>query len=184
MLLLTTNAFVYGGYQNGVAVSYALSPMIGLYASVVDGIWVADGSLERPGVEAQIALMPTEQITIKATNMFQQSPGYITDVINVWGSYTAGAITAAVEFDYLLNYTAEDDNGIGYLAMLNYKLNDVYAVTGRFSGMKTDAMPETLQEITVAPSITLLENWFLVGQVKHQLASGETGFAVESLITF
>ena len=179
-----SNAFVYGGYQNGINVSYTVSPMIALYAALVDGIWVADGSLERPGIEAQVALFPTKEITVKATNLFQQSPGYITDVINVWGAYTAGPLTAALEGNYLMNYTAEDDNGFGGLIMANYKLTDALAVTGRFSMLDTDAMAEATQEVTIAPSLALTSNWFLLADVKYQLAAEELGFALETTVTF
>jgi hypothetical protein len=185
-----SDAFVYGGYQNGVAVSYTVSPMIALYASVVDGIWVADGNLSRPGVEAQIALMPTKEITVKATNLFQQQPGYITDVVNVWGSYVMGPLTAAIEGNYLMNYTSEEDNGFGGLVMANYKLTDVFAVTGRYSMLSTsgptdaDADDITASEVTIAPSVTLLSNWFALAQAKYQFETEELGFAVETTVTF
>jgi hypothetical protein len=179
-----SDAFVYGGYQNGVNVSYAVSPMISLYAALVDGIWTADGSLKRPGLEGQVALMPTKEVTVKVTGMYEQQPGYGKTVLNAWGAYVAGPLTAAVEADYLMNYTAEDDNGIGYLLMANYKLSDALAVTGRFSGMKTDAMPDAQQEVTVSPSYTLAPNWLILAQAKYQLEPGEIGYAVETTVTF
>ena len=179
-----SNALVYGGYQNGVNVSYALSSTMALYAALVDGIWTADGNLSRPGVEAQLALMPSKEITAKITGMYEQQPGYGKTVLNAWASYTAGSLTAAVEADYLLNYTAEDDNGIGYLLMVNSKLSDALAVTGRFSGMKTDAMAEAANEVTVSPSYALAANWLILAEAKYMLDIEELGLAVETTITF
>jgi len=181
-----SDALVYGGYQNGVNLSYVVSPMISLYAAYVDGIWNADGDMTRAGYEAQVALMPTKEITVKVTEMYEQQPGYGKNVVNAWGAYIAGPLTAAIEGDYLMNYTAEDDNGIGYLAMVNYKLTDVLAITGRFSGMKTDAMPDAINEITVSPSYSLASNWLILAEAKYQLADVNKGLglAIETTVTF
>ena len=178
-----SNALVYGGYQNGINVSYVVSPMISLYAAYVDGIWIADGDMIRPGYEAQIALFPTKEITVKVTGMYEQEPGYGKTVINAWGAYIAGPLTAAIEGDYLMNYTAEDDNGIGYLVMANYKLSDVLAVTGRFSGTDTDAGGSN-NEVTVSPSYALAANWLILAEAKYQLDAESLGLALETTVTF
>jgi hypothetical protein len=186
-----SNALVYGGYQNGVNVTYTLSPMISVYAAFVDGIWVADGDIKRPGIEAQVALMPTKEITIKADNLFQQQAGYISDVVNVWAAYIAGPLTAAVEADILTNYdadgagpgTGEDNNGFGGLVMANYKLTDVIAVTGRYSILDTDAAG-TNSEATVSPSYMLAPNWLILAEAKYQIDAESLGLAVETTVTF
>lgn len=199
-----SDALVYGGYQNGVNVSFVLSPMVSLYAAYVDGIWNADNDMKRAGYEAQVALFPTKEITVKVTGMYEQQPGYGKSVLNAWGAYIAGPLTAAVEGDYLMNYRVEDDNGIGYLAMVNYKLTDAIAVTGRFSGTTVsgnDLAPAnpafvdelTQNEITVSPSYSLAPNWLILAEVQYQLEDGATlfpntgkglGLALETTVTF
>lgn len=195
-----SDALVYGVYQNGVNVSYVVSPMISLYASYVDAIWGADGDMKRPGFEGQVAVMPTKEVTVKVTGMYEQEPGYGKSVINAWGAYVMGPLTAAVEGDYLMNYRFEDDNGIGYLAMVNYKLSDVLAVTGRFSGISTDGTIAatvgppptpavaklTQQEITVSPSYALAPNWLILAEGKYQLDDSNKGLglAIETTVTF
>ncbi len=187
-----SDALVYGGYQNGVNASYVVSPMISVYAAYVDGIWIADGDMKRAGYETQVALMPTKEITVKVTGMYEQEPGYGKSVLNAWGSYVTGPLTAALEGDYLMNYAAEKDNGIGYLAMVNYKLSDVTAVTGRFSGMSTSGATSgsaddfTQNEITVSPSYALAPNWLILAEAKYQLDDSNKGLglAVETTVTF
>ena len=192
-----SDAFVYGGYQNGVNVSYTVSPMISLYGAVVDGIWNPDGDIKRAGLEGQVALMPTKEITAKVTGMYEQEVGYGKTVLNAWGSYVMGPLTAAVEADYLMNYRFEDDNGFGYLVMSNYKLTDAFAVTGRFSGISLSdnglapANPAyvgevTQNEITISPSLALLSNWLILAEAKYQLDDSNKGLglAVETTVTF
>ena len=193
-----SDALVYGGYQNGVNVSYTVSPMISLYGAYVASIWTGtDVDIIYPGFEAQIALMPTKEITVKVTGMYEQinvagDPSYGKSVINAWAAYIAGPLTAAVEGDYLMNYAAEEDNGIGYLVMANYKLSDVLAVTGRFSGMSTsgptssDADDFTQNEVTISPSLALLSNWLILAEAKYQLDDSNKGLglALETTVTF
>jgi hypothetical protein len=192
-----SDAFFYGGYQNGLAVSYTVTPMISLYASIVDNVWAPGGvndlNFNKPGAEAQIALMPTKEITAKVAYLFERKPGSVstvatdgnfsTSVVNGWVSYVMGPLTAAVEGNYLTNYNAIDDNGYGGLVMANFKITDEFAITGRYSMSDLD-ITGPASEVTVAPSVALLGNWFALAQVKYQFETEEVGFAVETTVTF
>jgi hypothetical protein len=178
-----SNAFVYGSYQNGVNVSYAVIPEVTLYAAFVDGIWVDDGDIRRPGLEGQVAYKPTAEITGKLTGMYEQEYGYGKTVVNAWASYITGPVTTAIEGDYLVNYAADGDNGYAYLAMVNYKFANGIAVTGRFSGIDTDLGPAS-RELTLSPSYNLADNWLILAEAKYQLDAKDIALALETTVTF
>ncbi len=102
----TSKTLVYGGYQNGVNVAWT-SPMIGIYAAVVSDLWVTAETdlMKSPGFEGQVSMTPAEGVTAKAAFLFQlydaDLPGGDENqgLLNVWGQYAKGAITAAAELD-------------------------------------------------------------------------------------
>jgi hypothetical protein len=202
-----SDAFFYGGYQNGVSVSYTLSPMISLYGSIVDNVWTPpvlganDLNFDNPGFEAQVTLMPTKEITAKVAYLFENKPAsysagapfdeeFNTHLINAWASYVMGPLTAAIEGNYVMNWAGTDDDGYGGLVMANYKLTDVFAVTGRYSMSDLDISGDPTvsgskaSEVTFSPSVTLLSNWFALAEAKYQIEAEELGFAVETTVTF
>jgi hypothetical protein len=179
-----SKTLVYGGYQNGVAAAYTISPMISLYGAVVGSVWDGtDTDLTEPGFEAQISLMPVEGVTAKVGYFTTDVGAYYQSLINAWGSYTAGPLTVAAELNHLTNWTAEDDNGIGYLAMVNYKLSDKLGITGRYSAIDTD-LGGLDNEVTFSPGYAISDAWFVLAEAKYELELKNLTFAVESLISF
>lgn len=189
---------VYGGYQNGVNASY-VTPMFGLYGAIVTDLWsAAETDLNTPGFEAQVALTPAEGVTAKVAYLYQmqddEAVATLDDaskqLFNVWGSYAKGPITAAVEYNLLIDWVVPDGAGVvndgmghGYLAMVNYKLTDVVAATLRYSGlMLGDADPDT--EVTFSPSLAISPNWLALAEVKYHIDASVTEYAVESLFSF
>lgn len=187
---------IYGGYQNGASVSYT-TPMFGLYGAVVSDLWSsAETDLTTPGFEGQVSATPMEGVTAKATYLYQmlddELPGgdASQQVANIWGSYAKGALTAAAEFNMLLDWVVpdgatmvNDGTGMGWIAMVNLKFAEHYAATVRYSGLKLgDADPDT--EVTFSPSAALTPNWLIVAEVKQELESEITNYALESLFSF
>jgi hypothetical protein len=193
----TSKTLVYGGYQNGFAASYTVSPMISLYGSVVGSVWNGtDTDIKKPGIEAQVSLLPLEGVTVKAAYLFESeyagtwdSAGtpvaYVTDrsLINVWGQYIAGPLTVAAELNMLMKWDENENSGLGYLAMVNYKLNDKLGVTGRYSALSMDGGTAD-NEITVSPGYAVSSAWFVLAEVKQEIEAKKTSFAVESILTF
>lgn len=191
-----SKTLVYGGYQNGVAASYAVSPMISLYGAFIGSVWSGtDTDIKKPGYEAQISLMPIEGLTAKvayAAEMdYAEDDGGDTgttvttdqSLVNAWVSYATGPVTVAAEFNYLMDWGIADDTGIGYLAMVNYALTDKLGVTGRYSAIKMDG--GTLDnEVTVSPGYAISDAWFALAEAKYELEAKAWNFAVESLISF
>ena len=194
----------YPGYQNGVALNINPSDIIGVYASVVSGVWDSgDTDLNNPGFEAQLALTPIEGLTAKvgfagditkpaaapksavpAAPTAEAAESYLKSELNAWVMYSAGPITVAGEVDLLGNWGAEGVGGMHFLGMCNYGVTDSAAVTVRFSGIKMDeADMET--SVTVSPSYSFNDNWGALIEVKQHLSEdGGTEIAVETLMTF
>jgi hypothetical protein len=191
-----SKTLVYGGYQNGVAASYTVSPMISLYGAVIGSAWDGtDTDIKKPAFEGQVALMPVEGVTIKATYIYESDlTSYDPDadtvtgvsaqsLINVWAMYAAGPLTAAAEVNYVLDYDLTDVPALGYLAMVNYKLSDKLGVTGRYSALSMDGGTAD-NEITVSPGYAVSSAWFVLAEVKQEIEAKKTSFAVESILTF
>ena len=143
---------VYGGYQNGVAASYA-TDKYGLYGAVVSSVW--DGSetdLDSDlGIEAQLILTPIEGVTAKAAFAIEDKQ----NLINVYG------------------------------------LSDKIGVTARYSAIALTpaggGKDDETNEITIAPSYAISDNWGLVAEAKLLTVGDADAVAqigLESLITF
>jgi hypothetical protein len=194
----------YPGYQNGVALSISPSDMIGVYASVVSGVWnSSDTDLSNPGFEAQVSIMPIEGLTAKvgfAGDIIEEAHAeeagkahdhdhdedetFMKSEINAWVMYTTGSITVAGEVDILSNWGASGHGGLHFLGMANVGLTDEIAVTARFSGIQMDD-EDTLTSVTVSPSYAINDNWGALLEVKQHLSEGGgTEIAVETIMTF
>lgn len=185
---------VYGGYQNGVAASYSISPMISVYGALVGstagaaatGVDAAGStSLKDPAVEVQVSLMPVEGVTVKAAYLYDAFAGApeAYNLANVWASYAKGPLLVGAEFNYFTNFTAVDDNGTSWLAMANYKLTDKFAATARVSAITSD-LGEDETGVTLSPSYAVNANWLIVAEVSRLLDAEVTALALESLIMF
>ena len=198
----------YPGYQNGVSLSISPSDMIGLYASVVTGVWDGGGDtdLNHPGFEAQVALMPIEGLTAKIgfagdimeevhaeeegdhDHHDEEEETYLKSEINAWVMYSMDNITVAAEFDLLPNYYAHDTTGIHFLAMANIGVTDEIGVTVRFSGAQDnldDDDEELRTSFTISPSYAFNDNLGSLIELKQILGDeGETQIAFETIMTF
>lgn len=191
-----SKALFYGGYQNGVNVAYS-TPMFGLYGAVVSDLWNANETdfMNSPGFEGQVSLTPAEGVTAKATYLYQMYDEDATgdasqQLLNVWGQYAKGKITAAAEYSMLIDWVVPDGAGVvndgtghAWLAMANYKITDVFAATIRYSGnILGDADPDT--EITFSPSVALSAQWLALAEIRQDIDATITKYAVESLFMF
>jgi hypothetical protein len=177
----------YGGYQNGVAVSYS-SGMFGLYGSVVSSVWNgADKSPDPLGLEAQVSVMPSEAITAKVAFAMEDKGDYSQSLINAWAMYAAGSVKLAGEVNLLGNWGAEDNSGLTGLLMVNYALNEQLAITLRGSAKTDDATDLMTTGVTISPGYALSDSWFVLAEAKAvAVEDGDTTmhFAVESIVTF
>ena len=203
----------YPGYQNGVAVNVNPVKEIGIYVALLSGVWdVNYTDATTPGIEAQLALTPIEQITVKVgyalekidhkllddlsayelNDMEEYIPLDDADVftrneLNAWVQFTQGPLTLAGEIDLLGNWDADGNNGIHFLGMANVSLEDAIsapvAVTVRFSGISLDDA-DSSTEFTLSPSYAATDNWLLLAEFKQLIDKEETIIAAESLFTF
>ncbi len=188
----------YGVYENGVNLAYK-ADKYALYGAFVTSVWNngvtamnTDNSLRKPGFEAQLALMPTSAITIKATDMGEDmadttagGSNYLKDVVNVWASYAAGPITAAIEYDGMSNFLGNTSKwGNGGLVMANYKLSSKVVATVRYSFMQPDPRVKMQDEVTFSPTYSFADNWWVLGEVRQEIAAKVTTYGVETTMTF
>ena len=149
--------------------------------------------LNSPGLEAQMELMPVEGVTAKVTGLFKiydEDADTAThdngqDLINVWVQYAKGPLTAAAEYNQLLNWKGNaknDADGMGWMAMANYKFTDKAAATLRYSAFSLDDGDGTTddlgQEVTFSPSFAVSPNWLVLAEGRYDF--GETKFSGEA----
>ncbi|MDE0185562.1 MAG: outer membrane beta-barrel protein [Candidatus Poribacteria bacterium] len=178
----------YPGYQNGVAVNVSPVKEVGIYLALLSGVWdVNDTDVKDPGVEAQLSLMPIDQITAKVGYAMDMLEDYSQSELNAWAQFTQGPLTLAGEIDLLGNWGADGNNGIHFLGMANVSLEDAIsapvAVTLRFSGINLDDT-DSSTEFTFSPSYAATDNWLLLAEFKRRIDAEETIIAAESLFTF
>lgn len=188
-------AGTYGGYQTGLALSYN-GGVFAMHGALLTNPWDGnDADVTNPGFEAQIALMPTSAITVKATyvgDLMEDSTGesFSKHLANAWAQFASGPITAAAEFNYLINYDETAD--MGYMAMVNYKIASNYAVTLRHSGWKYENADDMFMEFTLSPSVVLTPNWSALAEVRFDMEGKDaqdesityTTLAAETIFTF
>ncbi len=181
----------YGYYENGLNIAYA-APKFALYGAVLTSVWSGSGEndLKTPGFEAQVALMPIEGVTAKATFLHEiyddtSSANHDSQSeVNVWASYAKGPLTVAGEYSYLMNWHAKDETGNGWLVMGNYKITDKLAATVRYSGIKLKTPKDPDTEITFSPSYAVSPNWLVLAEIRQDLDSKTTEYAAEDTFSF
>ena len=178
----------YPGYQNGVAVNVNPVKEVGIYVALLSGVWdVNDTDVKNPGVETQLSLTPTDQITAKVGYAMDKMDDYSQSEINAWAQFTQGPLTLAGEIDLLGNWGADGNNGMHFLGMANVSLEDAIAapvaITVRFSGINLDDS-DSSTEFTVSPSYAATDNWLLLAEFKQRIDAADTIIAAESLFTF
>ncbi len=195
----------YPGYQNGIGIDVKPVEQVGVYVALLSGVWdVNDVNVKNPGIEAQVALTPMEQITAKVGYAMDKLEDYSQSELNAWVQFAQGPLTLAGEIDLLRNWGHEGDNGMHFLGMANVSLEDMIGapvgVTLRFSGISLDeeddghshAAPSAEEngdsssstEFTLSPSYSVTDNWLLLAEFKQRIDAEETIIAVESLFTF
>ena len=200
----------YPGYQNGVGIDVKPTKQLGIYLALLSGVWdVNDTDVKNPGIEAQLALTPTDQITAKVGYAMDKLEDYSKSELNAWAQFTQGPLTLAGEVDMLQNWDEEGINGMHFLGMANVSLEDMIgapvAVTLRFSGISMDedahsdgeddghshapsadesADSSTSTEFTFSPSYSVTDNWLILAEFKQRIDAEETIIALESLLTF
>jgi hypothetical protein len=178
--------YFYGYYQQGVSGLYS-GDGFALAVSVVNDLAGPQSTdSEHPGIETMVALMPTDEITIKG---FYSKDGDV-ELINTWASYSKDALTLAAEYN-----TAEDSafvgsDASGFLVMANYAFTDKIGLTLRYNDWDIeDATGATFEDatgITISPSYTVNDNLIMVFEYRMDEVNDVdiNSFAVEALITF
>ena len=197
----------YPGYQNGIGVDINPTKQLGIYVALLSGVWnVNDTDVKNPGIEAQLSLTPTEQITAKVGYAMDKLEDYSQSELNAWAQFTQGPLTLAGEVDMLQNWGADGKNGMHFLGMANVSLEDMIAapvaVTLRFSGISLDEVghddgdaqtapsadengdSSSSTEFTLSPSYSVTDNWLILAEFKQRIDAEETIIALESLLTF
>ena len=195
----------YPAYHNGIGVDINPTTQLGIYVALLSGVWdVNDTNVKDPGIEAQLSLTPTEQITAKVGYAMDKLEDYSQSELNAWAQFTQGPLTLAGEIDLLQNWGHEGENGMHFLGMANVSLEDMIGapvgVTLRFSGITLDeeedghghaapaadeeAESSTSTEFTLSPSYSVTDNWLILAEFKQRIDAEETIIALESLFTF
>jgi hypothetical protein len=186
-----SKTLVYGYYQNGLALNYS-TPMFGLYGAVVSDLWNPQEFelLNSAGFEGQVTITPVEGVTAKAAYLYQIYDTTGTggtdesqSLLNIWAQYAKGPLTVAAEYNMLGDWGPADASGMGWLALVNYKITDKIATTFRYSGIKFEDI-DADTEITFSPSYAISGNWLVLAEVKQELDAEVTDYALESTFAF
>tara|TARA_R110000744_G_scaffold71508_2_gene144103 strand:- start:11439 stop:12377 length:939 start_codon:yes stop_codon:yes gene_type:complete len=178
--------YFYGYYQQGVSGLYS-GDGYALAVSVVNDLAGPQSTdSEHPGIETMIALMLTDEITIKG---FYSKDGDV-ELINTWASYSAGALTLAAEYNMAEDSAFVGSDASGYLLMANYAISDSVGLTLRYNDWEIeDALGATYEDatgITISPSYVVNDNLTMIFEYRMDEINDVdvNSFAVEALITF
>ena len=177
--------YFYGYYQQGVSGIYS-GDGYALAVSVVNDLAGPQATdSEQPGVETMLALMPTDEITVKA---FYSVEGD-TKLFNTWASYSKDALTLAAEYNSAEDSAYAGSDASGYLLMANYAFED-FALTLRYHDYEVeDAAGTTTEEanaFTISPSFAVNDNLLIVTEYRMEEMNGVDidTLAIEALVTF
>ncbi|WP_448245978.1 porin [Thalassotalea agariperforans] len=177
--------YFYGYYQQGVSGIYS-GDGYALAVSVVNDLAGPQATdSEQPGVETMLALMPTDEITVKA---FYSVEGD-TKLFNTWASYSKDALTLAAEYNSAEDSAYAGSDASGYLLMANYAFED-FALTLRYHDYEVeDAAGTTTEEanaFTISPSFAINDNLLIVTEYRMEEMNGVDidTLAIEALVTF
>ena len=185
--------FFYGYYQQGISGLYS-GDGYALAVSIVNDLSSPESTdSEDPGIETMIALMPTDEITIKGFYSTDKLAGTdeTTEMINLWASYSEGPLTLAAEFNTSEYTSMAAADASGYLLMANYAF-DTFALTVRYHDYEVENSAgvtwEDKSAITIAPSFAV--NDYLLMVFEYRMDSDDISdidsdsFAIEALVTF
>jgi hypothetical protein len=185
-------AYFYGYYQQGISGIYSGDGYAVAVSVVNDLAGPQSTDSEHPGIETMVALMPTDEITIKG---FYSKDGDV-ELINTWASYSKDALTLAVEYNTAENSVNEIDgvevigsDASGYLLMANYAFDD-FALTVRYHDWEIEnAAGVTVEDasgFTISPSFSVNDNLLMVFEYRMEEINDVDidTLAIEALITF
>ena len=177
--------YFYGYYQQGVSGIYT-GEGYALAISVVNDLAGPQSTdSEHPGIETMVALMPTDDITIKG---FYSKDGDV-ELINTWASYSTGALTLAAEYNTAEDSVFTGSDASGYLVMANYAFED-FALTLRYNNWEIKEASGDIYEdatgFTISPSFSVNDNLLMVFEYRMDEINDVdvNSFAIEALITF
>lgn len=178
-------AYFYGYYQQGVSGLYSGDGFAVAVSVVNDLAGPQSTDSEHPGIETMVALMPTDEITIKG---FYSKDGDV-ELINTWASYSKDALTLAAEYNTAEDSVFTGSDASGYLLMANYAFDD-FALTLRYHDWDIeDAAGATYEDasgFTISPSFAVNDNLLMVFEYRMEEINDVDvdTLAIEALITF
>ncbi|KMT64374.1 porin [Catenovulum maritimum] len=186
--------YFYGGYQQGVSALYS-GDGFAAAVSVVNSLGDLEGEFKdpsSPAIETMIALMPTDDFTIKGFYSVDSIAGSSESVkmMNIWAAYSMGDLTLAAELNDSQNTAGIGTDAAGYLFMANYAF-DSAGITLRYHDYEVEttagAIIDDGSAITISPSLTISDNLLMV--FEYRMDSSDTNgdsdsIAVEALVTF
>jgi predicted porin len=190
--------YFYGYYQQGVSGLYTGEGFSAAVSLVNDLAGPQSTDSEDIGVETMLAIMPSDDITLKGFYSFEKLNGTDEDttLVNLWGSYSTGALTLAAEYNtsenapaYVWSGAGIDSEASGFLLMGNYAFEN-FALTVRYHDWDIeDASGATFEDasgITISPSFSVNDNLLMVFEYRMDEINGVDvdSLAIEALITF
>lgn len=190
--------YFYGYYQQGISGLYTgegFSAAVSLVSALSDP---QSSDFEDVGVETMLAIMPTDEVTIKGFYSFEPLAGTdeTTTLVNLWASYSFEQLTLAAEYNqsenapaYALNGAGINAEATGYLLMANYAF-DSFAFTVRYHDWQIEsasgAMYEDASGFTLSPSYSVNDNLLLVFEYRMDEINKRDvdAIALEALVTF
>ena len=178
-------SYFYGYYQQGVSGIYSGDGYAVAVSVVNDLAGPQSIDSEHPGIETMIALMPTDEITIKG---FYSKDGDV-ELINTWASYSKDALTLAVEYNTAEDSVFTGSDASGYLLMANYAFEN-FGLTVRYHDWDIEdasgANFEDASGFTISPSFAVNDNLLMVFEYRMEEINNVDidTFAVEALVTF
>ena len=172
---------VYPGHHTGLAGVYS-GDTFGVYGSVVDGTWSADGDTDNLGYEVQVFTSPAEGLTIKLGYATEDLETRDKAMLNLWAGYTVDALTVAAEYSSLEDFDFNDDNvgddGDAYMLMANYAFTEKFNTTLRYAHV--DADNSEIDEFTISPRFVISDSVSVITEYRHR--DYDVGGADEDLL--
>ena len=184
-----STAGIYPGHHTGLAGVYS-GDTFGVYGSVVDGTWSADGDTDNLGYEVQVFTSPAEGLTIKLGYATEDLETRDKAMLNLWAGYTVDALTVAAEYSSLEDFDFNDDNvgddGDAYMLMANYAFTETFNTTLRYAHV--DADNAEIDEFTISPRFVISDSVSVITEYRHRDydvgGADEDLLAVRALYTF
>ncbi len=172
-----STAGIYPGFHTGLAGVYS-GDTFGVYGSVVDGTWSADGDTDDLGYEVQVFTSPAEGLTIKLGYATESGAVYDKSMVNLWAGYSVDSLTVAAEYSSLEDYGAAGADGDAYMLMGNYAFTETFNTTLRYAHV--DADWAEIDEFTISPRFVISDSVSVITEYRHR--DYDVGGADEDLL--